>query len=1167
MEGLQLNLFGKPEIILNGAPVTGFESAKVPALLYYLAVTGQAHSRDTLATLLWGDLPEATAKRNLTKALTNLRQLLDPYLLIERHSVVFNHQLPAAIDAVVFQAAVEGSTLLEPDNPERDLAPLRQAVSLYRGDFLEGFYVKNALEFEEWALGQREYLRELMLQALQRLTEQSARLEDNPVAALEYCRRWLGLEPWQEAAHRQMMLLLARSGQRDAALAQYEICRQVLAEELSVEPMAETTALFERLKASGAPLPHNLPAAPSPFVGRTAELQYIARQLADPACRLFTLVGPGGIGKTRLALEVAKSLTRPEATLDGVTFIDGICLVNLTSVTPSTAGEAGPDGYAANGLAATLLDALTLFFHSSADVMTHPLDILRPKTMLLILDNFEHLTAEAKLLSEVLNQAPGVKLLVTSRTRLNLLGEWVLELGGLEFPTEVTAAVDPAGIQQAYSAVTLFMQRAQQAHAQVTCTKEEIAWVIRICQLVEGVPLALELAASWLPVLPCAGIAAEIEKSLDFLDTSVGNLPQRHRSLRAVFEQSWQMLSPREQDAFAKSSIYHGGFELEAAKHITGISLPTLANLVTKSLLRLTSSGRYEMHELLRQYAAEKLWLVQDRAEATSGTPSHEAAKHLWSRYSAYYLHRISQQEAELWGRQPHRIAAQLRPELDNIRQAWRWAVNNLDLAAIDRSISGLARFCDVTNLFQEGETCFRQAAIQVQTTALAREMVLDQSTAQSVLIKLLSAQAMILTRRGLAAQAVEVARNAVTLAEERQDPALEAVARRQLGDALQFQGIYEPAVVELERALKLARSIPLPWVEAEALRDLAITGHYQNNNTTAEVYARQALICFQALGDRRNEGLLFLVLGGICAGQEDYLHSKENFERSRLIFEEINDRWLTSLAYGGLGWACYELGEYTPSLAYFERALHICRERQDYITEVHTVRDLANLRRDLGDYAQARRDYEYCFELRQKSGNLHNEGYALAGLGLLLHYQGDHQAARDYCLQAREFAQQVGIKAAEGLALLHLGHALVALNQPTEAVAAYQAAVDLLHTVGMPRRAAMAMAGLAEIALSQGQLGQAQDYFNSMLPYLDADRSSGINEIFRVYLICYRILRAAHDPRAGEILATANHLLRERAANIQDERLRHSFLENITAHRELLKEYEQSGQAGRYRP
>src|SRR5262245_41335947 len=158
MKGLQLNLFGKPEVVLNDAPITAFVSAKAPALLTYLAVTGQAHSRETLAALLWGDLPEATAKRNLTKVLTNLRQLLDPYLLIEWHSVAFNTQAPSAVDVSLFQAAVEGSALLEPDNSKEGLALLRQAVSLYRGDFLAGFYVKNALEFEEWALGQREYL-------------------------------------------------------------------------------------------------------------------------------------------------------------------------------------------------------------------------------------------------------------------------------------------------------------------------------------------------------------------------------------------------------------------------------------------------------------------------------------------------------------------------------------------------------------------------------------------------------------------------------------------------------------------------------------------------------------------------------------------------------------------------------------------------------------------------------------------------------------------------------------------------------------------------------------------------------------------------------------------------------------------------------------------------
>jgi DNA-binding SARP family transcriptional activator len=369
------------------------------------------------------------ARRNLTKALTNLRQLLEPYLLIERHSVAFNHQAAAAVDVVIFLAAVEGSAVLEPDDPGRDLAPLRQAVSLYRADFLEGFYVKNALEFEEWALGQREYLRELMLQALRRLTGQSARLEADPAVALAYCRRWLRLEAWQEEAHRQMMLLLARSGQRDAALAQYETCRRLLAEELGVEPMPETTALYERLKAAGTAPPHNLSAPPNVLVGREAELQQAAGHLANPDCRLLTIVGPGGIGKTRLALEAARGCARPEAALEGVSFADGVYLVNLTP--PEV--EAQPAALA-DRLAVAIADALNFSFQGPADLMTQLLNYLRRKQMLLVLDNFDHFVAAVTCLADILRHAPEVKLLVTSRERLNLQEEYVLEVAGLTYP-------------------------------------------------------------------------------------------------------------------------------------------------------------------------------------------------------------------------------------------------------------------------------------------------------------------------------------------------------------------------------------------------------------------------------------------------------------------------------------------------------------------------------------------------------------------------------------------------------------------------------------------------------------------------------------------------------------------------------------------------------------
>ena len=866
MKGLQLNLLGKPEVVLNGAPVTAFESAKVPALLAYLAVTGQAHSRDTLATLLWGDLPEATAKRNLTKALTNLRQLLEPYLLIERHSVAFNYQAPSAVDVGLFQAAVEGSALLEPDNLERDLAPLRQAVSLYRGDFLEGFYVKNVLEFEEWALGQREYLRELMLQALRRLTEQSARLEADPATALEYCRRWLGLEPWQEAAHRQMMLLLARSGRRDAALAQYETCRQILAEELDVAPTPETTMLYERLKATGKPLPHNLPPS-TIFVGREPALSHLRTQLSQPDCRLLTLVGPGGIGKTRLAIEVARRCLTPSFGANEVNFADGVYFVNLA---PVNAGETTTGGLSearqvTNLILVTVAAALEFFFQGAADLKTQVFGHLRRKEMLLVLDNFEHLVEGVGLLVELLNAAPGVRLLVTSRERLNLREEWVWEVGGLAYPGEDWTAsltgVEMGDARQAsisnlqtYDAVALFCLQAQRIRGDFSLSESEAPYVLRLCQLVEGAPLALELAASWLRVLSCAEVVAGVERSLDFLSSSLRNVPDRHRSMRAVFQQSWQMLSKPEQAAFGRLSLFKGGFQREAARAVARAGLPILVNLVDKSLLRLAPSGRYQVHELLRQFAAEKLLVQADPVE-TPDRRQPESALVTWQRYSTYYLSLVSQREASLRGSTPQPALSELRADLDNIRQAWQWAVVAAQIEEIEGALGGLARFYDLTSLFEEGAAVFGQAANDLHDHARSSDEGSKQAL-QKTVVKLWVEQARLLNRRGLSEQALQVIPQAAELAHQIQDTALEALAYHQWGETLSFHGQPVLAQARLEEALRLARAAGLGAIEAEALRHLGISRIDLGDATGALKFYQESLACFRRLKDRRGEGL-----------------------------------------------------------------------------------------------------------------------------------------------------------------------------------------------------------------------------------------------------------------------------------------------------------------------
>ncbi|RLC75358.1 MAG: SARP family transcriptional regulator, partial [Chloroflexi bacterium] len=348
-EELRLMLLGGVRITRGGTPVTGFVSAKAQALLCYLAVTGRPHFRPALAGLLWGERPEANALMNLRQALTNLRRLFPSHIIVTRHTVAFNRNTPYWLDVEEFESGtrilesrfrIQDSGFKIPDSLIRDL---EKTIKLYRGDFLEGFYVRDAPTFEEWMLVQRERLRALALQALHILTAYYTNRGKYPLA-LRYITQLLMLAPWQEEAHRQKMLLLARSGQHSAALAQYEICCRILAKELGVEPSAETQALYRRIKAARSIRRNNLPPQPTPFVGREKELAEIARLLANPDCRLLTLIGPGGIGKTRLAIQAAAQNSQH--------FLHGVWFVPLTSV-PSTAF-----------LVPAIAEALGFSFHS-----------------------------------------------------------------------------------------------------------------------------------------------------------------------------------------------------------------------------------------------------------------------------------------------------------------------------------------------------------------------------------------------------------------------------------------------------------------------------------------------------------------------------------------------------------------------------------------------------------------------------------------------------------------------------------------------------------------------------------------------------------------------------------------------------------------------------------
>jgi hypothetical protein len=446
---------------------------------------------------------------------------------------------------------------------------------------MEDVRLKNCPEFENWLLTEREQWRNQVTVAVQKLvTHHLARQEQDQ--ALYFLNRLLKLNPWQEEAHHQLMLLLARRGQRSAALVQYKTCKRVLNEELGVEPSADIIDLYQRIRAMETPPPKKLPMSAIPFIGRQTEIARVIQGLDDPHCRMLTLHGPGGVGKTRLALAAAHQLLSRQY----ASFLHGVFFISLAAIESSSQMIVG------------LLNALQISMRETSSPQATLLTCLKNKEMLLILDSMEHIPAGKELLGQILLQAPQVKFLLTSQVSLNLQWEWLIEVSGLP---QSASKMGPS------EAAQLFQQITRRTAGELVYSPQDMPHIDHICRLVEGLPLALKLAAEATSHTALPTIAAQIEQNCDILTTSLADVSPRQRNLRATFDYSWQMLTPEEQRTMEHLSGFQGEFTLEIAKQVSEVTLRDILALIEKSFLYQVSPGHFRCHRVLRKFAAEKL--------------------------------------------------------------------------------------------------------------------------------------------------------------------------------------------------------------------------------------------------------------------------------------------------------------------------------------------------------------------------------------------------------------------------------------------------------------------------------------------------------------------------------------------------------------------------------
>ncbi len=925
MAYLSMRVLGGVDVARDEGKRTSFESDKVRALLAYLAVeAGRAHRREALAGLLWPEYPEETAHHNLSQALFNLRKALDdhsakpPYLLISREAIQFNRESHYSLDLEQFNAdfAAWGKSRGQGEG-DADLALLEEMAALYQGEFLQGFSLKDSAEFEEWILVQRAAAHQRVMQALAALVEAYEKRGDLP-AARRGCLRQLELDAWREEAHCGLMRLLALEGQRSAALAQYETCRKMLAEAFGAEPAPQTRELYEQIRkgalqpktaavaaataaaVTAAPLP-KLPVALTPFLGREKELAELGRMLADPECRCISLVGPGGMGKTRLALEAAARNRNGFA--HAAAFIP---LAAIQSCEAAVAAIAGGIGFA---------------FHGPADPRVQLLNHLEKRHMLLVLDNVEQLLAQGPgggsitdLVVAILQQAPQVKLLVTSREALNLAEEWCYALGGLDYPA--AEAVTPGEC----SAVALFVQHARRVRPGFEPDTADLAGMARLCRRVEGMPLAIELAATWVRVLAVDEIDAEIERSLDFLNAQRRDLPERHRSMRAVFDQSWQMLSLDERQILSRLSVFHGGFGRQAAEQVAGASLLALSALVIRSLVRRTETGRYDLHELIRQFAASRL--AEDPLELSRIQEQH----------SVYYLGLLAENDQRLHSAQQRAALKELGEEIDNLRAAWDWAAAQQKTAALYRASRALSQFFELRNWFKEGELLYGRTVEALRAGRAAEAEAVNPQVVEDALLAL---HGFFMFRQGrgaaayaILAQCVERLRSGVLQSGAPAFPLIYSLGY--LGIVCWQLGRFPEAVERLTEGIRFAQEAGERWYEGHMHEFLGVLAHDQGDYAQARQCLEQALAVFRQFGDQTFSAHTLSYLGRTRQALGDYSGAEAALRQSLALAGEMGYRFGSGLALDALGELAYAQGNYTEAQRLFGESAALFKEMGD---------------------------------------------------------------------------------------------------------------------------------------------------------------------------------------------------------------------------------------------
>jgi predicted ATPase len=832
---------------------------------------------------------------------------------------------------------------------------------------------------------------------------------------------------------------------------------------------------------------HHFPNFLVPFFGRQQEIARIMARLADPQCRIFTVTGPGGTGKSRLLVEAVQHL-------NPLNYPDGLYFVPLAPIS-------NPEE-----MIRAIAEAVSIPLVEGVKIKPQLLRGLSSLRLLLVLDNFEHLMDAAPLVLEILEKAPGVTCLVSSRQPLQLQAEWLLPLSGLDYPTE---SAEPQ-IEQ-YSAVAFFLDRARRVRPEFEPSSADYRSILEICRLVDGMPLAITMAAAWLSVYDCAAIAAQIGKNLDFFAVPLRDLPLRHQSMRATFEVSWRLLPPSAQQTLARLSVFHGAFTYAAAQTVVAASPLDLVRLVTHSLLTRVAADRYSLHELLRQFAAEKLAELK-QIEA------------IRCAHTRYYLALLAAEEREMVGAGQLQAIERLHADLPNLRAAWLAAGADRQWATVQQSLKAFERYWLATGRQVEGQNLLAAVAAH-----LADDLNLSP----------------------------------VAYATNGHDASLSLGQRRELLTRIRLaQGLFAHAYAPLQEAIDVVQ-VALGLAETADAISADLVGeihlalswlyHHQGHRARVEDHLNEAYARLHTSADAALQSRLYQELSGLAGQKGDQTQRRAHLERAVVLAEESGDLAVDFTARRHLAHMQIRWGDFSRVRHHIDRLLHNAQQVKNVLIEAQALSLYAGYYFYVGDFERMAVYNAQAYPLLQKVGGVQHLAIYQMRQGLHALFVGDFGAAIRIAHQSIDFARIYHHRDLEALSSVLLGRAQTQIGAFEAGWDSFEQAIQVWDTHGRSMEYQTALLGQASILLAQGKVNAALERIEPYLPIILTGDLGIVVDYGHVYADAYRILHAAADPRVGDLLARAYTVLTRVVNTIPDADLRHSFWQNNPSHRFIL--------------